>query len=64
MEEHLEHIQQMFIINAHLHTITTKDHQKRVLQQTWVPEDMHHYIMSLANKQSKFLFGDDALEFI
>ncbi|KAJ1648887.1 hypothetical protein IWQ61_009853, partial [Dispira simplex] len=44
MEEHLEHIQQMFIINTHLHAITTEDHQKQVLQQTWVPEDMHHYV--------------------
>ncbi|KAJ1652150.1 hypothetical protein IWQ61_007451 [Dispira simplex] len=28
VEEHLEHIQQMFIINAHLHAITTEDRQK------------------------------------
>ncbi|KAJ1649932.1 hypothetical protein IWQ61_009130, partial [Dispira simplex] len=64
IEEHLEHIQHMFIINAHLHAITTKECQKQILQQTWVPGDVHHYIMSLASKQSEFLFGDNALEFI
>ncbi|KAJ1654907.1 hypothetical protein IWQ61_005252, partial [Dispira simplex] len=64
VDEHLEHIQQMFIINAHLHAVTTEDRQKRILQQTRVPEDMHHYVMSLASKQSEFLFGDEALEFI
>ncbi|KAJ1646645.1 hypothetical protein IWQ61_010175 [Dispira simplex] len=64
IEEHLEHIQHMFIINAHLHAITTEERQKRVLQQTRVPDDVHHYVMSLASKQSEFLFGDNALEFI
>ncbi|KAJ1650151.1 hypothetical protein IWQ61_008968 [Dispira simplex] len=32
--EHLEHIQHMFVINAHLHATTTEECQKRVLQQT------------------------------
>ncbi|KAJ1655309.1 hypothetical protein IWQ61_004925 [Dispira simplex] len=62
--EHLEHIQHMFVINAHLHATTTEERQKQVLQQTRVPDDVHHHIMSLAAKQSEFLFGDDALSFI
>ncbi|KAJ1648928.1 hypothetical protein IWQ61_009824 [Dispira simplex] len=64
IEEHLELIQYMFITNAHLHAITTEEHQKQVLQQTQAPDDIHHHVMSHASKQSKFLFGDDTLEFI
>ncbi|KAJ1974159.1 hypothetical protein H4R33_006855 [Dimargaris cristalligena] len=45
-------------------TLTTLVDLKHVLQQTRIPNDLHHQAMSIAGQQSNILFGDQALEFI